>query len=59
MAIEMAGPFATLMVHQVNHIADLAMASDAAFRPEELEQLLKSDIAKWSAVIKAVEIKIN
>jgi tripartite-type tricarboxylate transporter receptor subunit TctC len=27
--------------------------------PEELEQLLKSDIAKWSAVIKSMGIKID
>jgi tripartite-type tricarboxylate transporter receptor subunit TctC len=27
--------------------------------PEELEQLLKSEIAKWSAVIKSMGIKID
>ena len=27
--------------------------------PEELEKLLKSDIAKWSAVVKSVGLKIN
>jgi tripartite-type tricarboxylate transporter receptor subunit TctC len=27
--------------------------------PEELEKLLKSEIAKWSAVIKSVGIKID
>jgi tripartite-type tricarboxylate transporter receptor subunit TctC len=39
----------------------LAQAGYAAegSSPEELEQLLKSEIAKWSAVIKSVGIKID
>jgi tripartite-type tricarboxylate transporter receptor subunit TctC len=41
-----------------NKLAETGYVAESS-SPEELETLLKSEIAKWSAVIKSVGIKID